>query len=62
MKKSILNFGNALNKVEQQSIKGGSSCPQIDPAECTSCNGFPTPNGCCLGDQFVWMCLDGFGR
>ena len=27
MKKSILNFGKALNKVEQKQINGGTVCP-----------------------------------
>ena len=62
MKKNILNFGNALDKVEQKSIQGGSGCPQIDPSRCSSCGGFPTPNGCCLGDQYVWFCLNGISK
>ncbi|MFD2566439.1 hypothetical protein [Pseudotenacibaculum haliotis] len=62
MKKTILNFGKALNKVEQKEIQGGSGCPQIDPNECTGCGGYPTPNGCCLGDAAVWACLNLGGR
>ena len=57
MKKSILNTGKALDKAEQKSIQGGAGCPQIDPGKCTSCGGFPLSNGCCLGDQFTWICL-----
>lgn len=57
MKKSILNFGKALKKVEQQSITGGMSCPQIDPDKCLRCNGFPLTNGCCLGTAATWACL-----
>lgn len=57
MKKSILHFGKALDKAEQQTIQGGSSCPQIDPDKCTRCGGFPLTNGCCLGDQNTWACL-----
>ena len=56
MKKSILDFGKALNKAEQQTIQGGM-CPQIDPLECSLCGGFPLTNGCCLGTQFTWDCL-----
>ena len=59
MKKSILNFGKALDKAEQQTIQGGVGCPQINPNECAACGGFPSINGCCVGDQFVWLCLGG---
>lgn len=57
MKKQILNIGKALKKAELKEIQGGRGCPQIDPQECSTCGGFPTPNGCCLGDAAVWFCL-----
>lgn len=58
MKKSILNIGKILNKVEQKSIQGGMGCPQVPPNKCFGCGGFPTPGGCCLGDAQTWACID----
>ena len=39
MKKSILNLGKTLNKLEQQSIKGGSCPPITSEAQCVSSGG-----------------------
>jgi hypothetical protein len=57
MKKSILNIGKTLNKVEQKQIQGGGSCPQVNPNKCNLCGGFSIPNGCCVGDAAVYFCL-----
>ncbi|MBL4605569.1 MAG: hypothetical protein JKY02_07910 [Flavobacteriaceae bacterium] len=60
MKKSILNIGKTLNKAEQKSINGGAGCPQIDPRVCSACGGYSLFNGCCLGDQETWSCINGY--
>lgn len=59
MKNSILKLGNALNKVEQKQINGGSRCNHL-PSKCIACGGHPKPNGCCFGGDETHLCLNGF--
>ncbi|CAL2060357.1 hypothetical protein [Tenacibaculum sp. 190524A05c] len=59
MKKSILNLGKSLNKVEQKQINGGFNCPTYPAERCLACGGGPLPNGCCLGSMETHYCLRG---
>jgi len=42
MKKSILNFGNALNKAEQKSINGGERPILVEVGPCGETGGIVT--------------------
>ncbi|WP_408028096.1 hypothetical protein [Tenacibaculum litoreum] len=39
MKKSILNLGKTLNKVQQREINGGGNLPYTNSRDCESNNG-----------------------
>lgn len=61
MLKNILEIKGVseLGKKEQQGSIGGVGCPTYPASQCSSCGGFPLPNGCCIGDRLVHMCLNG---
>ncbi|MGG8497130.1 hypothetical protein ACQY1Q_11985 [Tenacibaculum sp. TC6] len=54
MKKSILNLGKALSKVEQKQVKGGS---YPDKESCKfACRELYGMYGVCIPDGNVWVC------
>ncbi|WP_440067593.1 hypothetical protein [Tenacibaculum discolor] len=58
MKKSILNLGKLLNKVEQKLINGGDGSIFSDKGSCQyHCRNLYGINGvCCVANDFQWMC------
>jgi len=62
MKKSILNFGKALNKAEQKSINGGERPILVEEGPCGETGGSIINHGPCSGYGYVlyqgqcWVC------